>query len=158
MCLGRRLLLASRKSGIYLPEELCCPLRPQRSGHGLQGRKKRAFLERGRSSTKLSFQHLCPQRRTERDSPSRQLLSTPTSFSSGGLESPPIFDDEPTVQGEEPPQREAWRRRNRHQNIRRHHEAGEQDPAQPVSRDEVSKVGETPRRVGIPRKAEFSPT
>jgi hypothetical protein len=29
-------------------------------------------------------------------------------------------------------------------NIRRHHEAGERDPAQPVSRDEVSEVGETP--------------
>jgi hypothetical protein len=46
--------------------------------------------------------------------------------------------------GEEPPQREAWRRRNRRRNIRRHHEAREQDPAQPVSRDEVSEVGETP--------------
>jgi hypothetical protein len=46
--------------------------------------------------------------------------------------------------GEEPPQREARRRRNRRRNIRRHHEAGERDPAQPVSRDEVSEVGETP--------------
>jgi hypothetical protein len=46
--------------------------------------------------------------------------------------------------GEEPPQREARRRRNQRRNIRRHHEAGERDPAQPVSRDEVSEVGETP--------------
>jgi hypothetical protein len=46
--------------------------------------------------------------------------------------------------GEEPPQQEARRRRNRHRNIRRHHEAGEWDPTQPVSRDEVSEVGETP--------------
>jgi hypothetical protein len=45
--------------------------------------------------------------------------------------------------GEEPPQRDARRRRNRRWNIRRHHEAWEQDPAQPVSRDEVSEVGET---------------
>jgi hypothetical protein len=36
------------------------------------------------------------------------------------------------------------RRRNRCRNIRRHHEARERDPAQPVSRDEVSEVGETP--------------
>jgi hypothetical protein len=36
------------------------------------------------------------------------------------------------------------RRRNRRRNIRRHHEAGERDPAQPVSWDEVSEVGETP--------------
>jgi hypothetical protein len=48
------------------------------------------------------------------------------------------------VPGEEPPQREARRRRKRHQNIRRHHEVGERDPAQPVSRDEISEVGETP--------------
>jgi hypothetical protein len=46
--------------------------------------------------------------------------------------------------GEEPPQREARRWRNRRRNIRRHHEAGERDPVQPVSRDEVSEVGETP--------------
>jgi hypothetical protein len=84
MCLRRRLLLASRESGIYMPKEFCCPLHPQRSGRGLQERKKQAILERGQSSAKLSFWHLRPQRRTKRNSPSRQLLSTPTSFSSGG--------------------------------------------------------------------------
>jgi hypothetical protein len=41
----------------------------------------------------------------------------------GRVESPPVSDDEPTVPGEEPPQRESRRRRNRHRNIRRHHEA-----------------------------------
>jgi hypothetical protein len=45
------------------------------------------------------------------------------------VESPPISDDEPTAPGEEPPQRESRRRRNRCRNIRRHHEAGEWDPA-----------------------------
>jgi hypothetical protein len=34
------------------------------------------------------------------------------------VESSPIFDDEPTVPGEEPPQREACRRRNRCRNAR----------------------------------------
>jgi hypothetical protein len=29
-------------------------------------------------------------------------------------------------------------------NVWRHHEAGEQDPAQPVSQDKASEVGETP--------------
>jgi hypothetical protein len=62
----------------------------------------------------------------------------------GRVESPPISDDEPTAPGEELPQREARRRRNRCRNIRRHHEAGKWDPAQPVSRDEVSEMGETP--------------
>jgi hypothetical protein len=65
-------------------------------------------------------------------------------FIRGRLESSPISDNEPTMPGEEPPQREARRRRNRCRNIRRHHEAGEWDPVQPVSRDEVSEVGETP--------------
>jgi hypothetical protein len=48
------------------------------------------------------------------------------------------------MQGEEPPQRDAQQRRNRRQNVRQHHEAGERDPAQPVSQDEASDVGETP--------------
>jgi hypothetical protein len=65
-------------------------------------------------------------------------------FIGGRVESSPISDDEPTVPGEEPPQREARRWRNRRRNIRRHHEAGEWDSAQPVPRDEISEVGETP--------------
>jgi hypothetical protein len=62
----------------------------------------------------------------------------------GRVESPPIFDDEPTAPGEEPPQRESRQQRNQRQNIWRHHEAGERDPVQPVSRDEISEIGETP--------------
>jgi hypothetical protein len=46
-------------------------------------------------------------------------------FIGGRVESSPISDDEPTVPGEEPPQREARRWRNRRQNARRHHEAEE---------------------------------
>jgi hypothetical protein len=65
-------------------------------------------------------------------------------FIQGRLESAPIFDDEPTMEGEEPPQHEARRRRNKRRNVRRHHEAWERGPAQPISRDEASKVGETP--------------
>jgi hypothetical protein len=65
-------------------------------------------------------------------------------FIGGRVESTPVSDDEPTVPGEEPLQRESRRRRNRRRNIRRHHEAGERDPAQLVSRDEILEVGETP--------------
>jgi hypothetical protein len=65
-------------------------------------------------------------------------------FIGGRLESSPISDDEPTMPGEEPPQREAQRQRNRCRNTQRHHEAGERGPAQPISRDEASEVGETP--------------
>jgi hypothetical protein len=49
-------------------------------------------------------------------------------FIGGRIESSPISDNEPTMPGEEPPQREARRRRNRRWNIRRHHKAGERDP------------------------------
>jgi hypothetical protein len=66
-------------------------------------------------------------------------------FIGGRVKSTPVSDDEPTAPGEEPLQRESHRRRNRHQNIRRHHEAGERDPAQPVSRDKISEMGETPK-------------
>jgi hypothetical protein len=48
------------------------------------------------------------------------------------------------MQGEEPPQRDTRQQRNRRRNVQQHHEAGEQDLAQPVSQDEASKVGETP--------------
>jgi hypothetical protein len=45
-------------------------------------------------------------------------------FIEGRLESSPISDNGPTIQGEEPPQREARQRRNRHRNVQRHHQAG----------------------------------
>jgi hypothetical protein len=48
------------------------------------------------------------------------------------------------MQGDEPPHCDARRRINKRLNVRRHHEAGEWDPAQPVSWDEASEVGETP--------------
>jgi hypothetical protein len=53
-------------------------------------------------------------------------------FIRGRVESNPISDDEPTAPGEEPLHRESRRRRNRRRNIWRHHEAREQDLAQPV--------------------------
>jgi hypothetical protein len=65
-------------------------------------------------------------------------------FIGGRVESSPVSNDEPTVPGEEPLQRESRRRWNRCRNIRRHHEARERDLAQPVSQDEISEVGETP--------------
>jgi hypothetical protein len=50
-------------------------------------------------------------------------------FIGGRVESTPISDDEPITPGEEPLQRESRQRRNRRRNVRRHHEAGERDPA-----------------------------
>jgi hypothetical protein len=139
--LRRRLPLASREPGIHSPEEPRCPLRPQRSGHGLQGKKEASRME----ARQVILMTPSPSKKDE-----KEFITTATHFYpnvlfiGGRLESSPISDDEPTVPGEEPPQREAQRRRNRCRNIRRHHKAGERDPAQPVSRDEISEVGETP--------------
>jgi hypothetical protein len=109
-------------------------------------RKKEASVPRkGTEPRRVIFPAASPSKEDGKKHAITTAPFTPTSSSSGGgLESSPIFDDEQTVQGEEPPQREARRRRNKRQNVRRHHEAGERDPAQPVSRDEVSEVGETP--------------
>jgi hypothetical protein len=54
---------------------------PMKEWTWIKERKKQSFLERGQSSAELSFRHLRPQTRTERSTPSQQLLSTPT-FSS----------------------------------------------------------------------------
>jgi hypothetical protein len=64
-------------------------------------------------------------------------------FIGGRVESTPISNNEPTTPEEEPLQRESRQRRNRRRNVWRHHEAGERDSAQPMSRDEVSEMGET---------------
>jgi hypothetical protein len=48
--------------------------------------------------------------------------------------------------GEEPLQRDAHRHRNRRRNVRRHHEARESNPAQPVSRDEAFEAGKPPMK------------
>jgi hypothetical protein len=49
-------------------------------------------------------------------------------FIQGRVEDAPISDDEPTILGEVPLQREARQRLNRRRNVQRHHEAGERDP------------------------------
>jgi hypothetical protein len=92
----------------------------------------------------LFFPFLRPQRRTEKRSSRPSYHSTPTSSSSGEWSRPPSSTTSRPHPEKEPPQRESRRRRNRRRNIRRHHEAGERDPEQPVSRDEVSEIGETP--------------
>jgi hypothetical protein len=76
----------------------------------------------------------------------RRCHSTPTSSLSREEWNLPLSPTTNQLRREknlEPLQRESCRRRNRHRNIRRHHEAGERDPSQPVSRDEISEVGET---------------
>jgi hypothetical protein len=65
-------------------------------------------------------------------------------FIRGRLESSPISDDEPTMQGEEPPQREARRWRNRHWNVWQHHEAGNEIRCSPYPRTKPQKWEKLP--------------
>jgi hypothetical protein len=76
--------LTNRRSGARLPEELRCPPRPQRSGHGSLERRKQTSRVRGQEHGKPSSRCLHLQRRTKGRAPSHRLLSTPTSSSSGG--------------------------------------------------------------------------
>jgi hypothetical protein len=99
--------------------------------------------ERDREEARCSFRAsaLKGERKEDRHD-NRTILPRRSFHRESGVA--PVSDDEPTAPGEEPPQRESRRWRNRHRNIRRHHEAGEQDLEQPVLRDEVSEIGETP--------------
>ncbi|KAJ1288427.1 hypothetical protein BS78_02G088200 [Paspalum vaginatum] len=58
------------------------------------------------------------------------------------VEDDPVSGDEPSVNGETPHQCNRRRRRNRQRNIRRHHNAGNQDPTLPVSQDEATDPDE----------------
>ena len=63
------------------------------------------------------------------------LLSTLTSSSFRETGALPISDDESTVLGEEPPQRDTRRRRDMRRNVRQHHEARQRDHRQAQERE-----------------------
>jgi hypothetical protein len=71
-------------------------------------------------------------------------------FIQGRVEDTPIFDDEPTVLGEEPPTQCTLTPEQMPQRAASPYEAEEQDPAQPFSRDEASEVWETPDKRALP--------
>jgi hypothetical protein len=85
------------------------------SGHGLQGKKEANGINTRQAAL------LAPSPSKE-DREKLVVTATPfypdVLFIGGRVESSPISDDEPTVPGEEPPQREAHRWRNRRWNVR----------------------------------------
>jgi hypothetical protein len=133
------------RTGNLLARRTPLPTSPTKKWTRITRKREANVPKKGTELRRAIFPAPSPSKKDE-----KELATTVTPFYPdvlfirGRLESSPISDDEPTVPGEEPPQREARRRRNIRRNIRRHHEAGERDPAQPVSRDEVSEVGETP--------------
>jgi hypothetical protein len=130
--------IASGKSGVEGPLNRRTPLPASPTTEWTQIARKKT----GKKQVVLSVPPSSKENR-------KKVATTATPFYPDVLfirrvESPDVSDDEPTAPGEEPPQRESRRRRNRRRNVRRHHAAGERDPEQPVSRDEVSEIGETP--------------
>jgi hypothetical protein len=122
------------RTGNVLARRTLLPTSPTKEWTRITRKREASVPRKGTELRRVIFPSPSPSKKD-----GKELATTVTPFypsSSGGggrLESSPISNNEPAVQGEEPPQREARRRRNRRWNIRRHHEAGEQDPAQPVS-------------------------
>jgi hypothetical protein len=139
------------KITLYKPEARSLPTRrtplstlPTKDWMQITRKKEANISSKGTGSRRVIFPAPLP---SKEDGKKRAITVAPfylDIFFKGRLESSPISDDEPTMQGEEPPQREARRQRNRRWNVRRHHKAREQDPAHPVSWDEVSEVGKLP--------------
>jgi hypothetical protein len=136
--LALRKKIAFRKSGAEGPLTRRTPLSTSPMKEWTQVARKK---EAGRKQVVLSVPP--PSKENGKKIVTTAVPFYPDVLFIGRVESPPVSDDEPTAPGEEPPQRESHRWRNRRRNIRRHHEAGERDPEQPVSRDEVSEIGET---------------
>jgi hypothetical protein len=91
-----------------------------------------------------SSKHLHPQRRMRRGAPPFLLLSTPMSSSfKRDWSHHPSPTMNPPCRGRNLPSIMLGRRRNRHRNVRRHHEARERDTAQLVPWDKASEMGET---------------
>jgi hypothetical protein len=131
--------IAFRKSGAEGPLTRRTPLSTSPTKEWTQIARKK---ETGRKQVVLSVPP--PSKENEKKIVTTAVPFYPDVLFIGRVESPPVSDDEPTAPGAEPPQRESRQRRNQHRNIRRHHEAGERNPEQPVSWDEVSEIGETP--------------
>jgi hypothetical protein len=108
-------IFCKSRAGNSLTRRTRCPPRPQRSGHGLRGKKEASGIE----TRQIVLPTPSPSKKD-----GKKFITTKTPFYpdvlfiGGRVESSPISDDEPTMPGEEPPQREARRRRNRCQNIR----------------------------------------
>jgi hypothetical protein len=114
------------------------------------------MLQTGASERRRQpFRLLCPQGKTGKGaSPLPNLSSRMSSSFRGEWRCCPSPMTNPPCWGEErPPQRDVRRRQNRRHNVWRHHEAGEHDPAQLVSRDEVFEIGETSMKEHIENAA-----
>jgi hypothetical protein len=108
--------IASRKPEAQGPSTRRTPLPTSPTKEWTQITRKKETNKIGRKQVVLSVPLPSKENR-------KKIITTAAPFYPdvlfiGRVESPPISDDEPTAPGEEPPQRESGRRRNRRRNIR----------------------------------------
>jgi hypothetical protein len=108
--------IASRKPEAQGPSTRRTPLPTSPTKEWTQITRKKETNKIGRKQVVLSVPLPSKENR-------KKIITTAAPFYPdvlfiGRVESPPISDDEPTAPGEEPPQRESCRRRNRRRNIR----------------------------------------
>jgi hypothetical protein len=133
-----------RSVGVSLTQKTLLSTLPTKEWTRITRKKEINILSHGRRTNQATFSIPLP---SKEDGQKNTVVPAPfypdILFIHGRLESAPISNDGPTMQGEEPPQHDARRRRNRRRNVWRHHEAAERGPALPVSQDKASEVGET---------------
>jgi hypothetical protein len=101
------------KIGNLLTRRTLLPTSPTKEWTRITRKKEASVSRKGTEPRQILFSAPLPSKKDGKHT----IVATPfypdILFIEGRLESSPISDDEPTVQGEEPPQREARRQRNR---------------------------------------------
>jgi hypothetical protein len=107
------------RAGNSLARRTSLPTSPTKEWTRITRKKEASIPERGMEARQAILHTPSP---SKKDGKEFTTAATPfypdILFIGGRLESSPISDDEPTMPGEEPPQREARRQRNRCWNIR----------------------------------------
>jgi hypothetical protein len=118
-----------RPVGISLTRRTPLSTSPTKEWTRITRKKETNVPSQGTRTLRATFPIPSPLKEDGKKSTIASTPFYPTSSSSREIGVNTLSDDEPTMQGEEPPQCEARRRRNRRRNIRRHHEVGERDSA-----------------------------
>ncbi len=111
-----RTKIVSGKSGAEGPLTRRTPLSTSPMKEWTQIARKKETNKTGRKQVVLSVP--LPSKENKKKIVTTAAPFYPDVLFIGRVESPPISDDEPTAPGEEPPQRESRRRRNRRWNVR----------------------------------------
>jgi hypothetical protein len=96
------------KIGSSLTRRTPLPTSPTKEWTRITRKKEASVPRKGTEPRRVIFLAPSPSKKDEKHAIAATPFYPNILFIGGRLESSPISDDEPTVQGEEPPQREAW--------------------------------------------------